>query len=116
MTNGVLMVIREFIYENYQDFAKYCGDEKIADGNLHEFKHWLSDVLRSEARDLEALRKDKIRLEKEADWLAEAAANGNLMKCPSTNLYLLPDCDDGNEFHNCGKCWREAARRAVEEK
>ncbi len=46
MTNGVLMVIREFIYENYQDFAKYCGDEKIADGNLHEFKHWLSDVLR----------------------------------------------------------------------
>ena len=57
------------------------------------------------------------RLEKEADWLAE-----NCWKKTGCEYIPTKDerggmwCDECPHEHDCRKCWREAAGRAVEEK
>ena len=48
-------------------------------------------------------------LEKEADWLAQ----NYWPSCPK--YYAMIDyCKDGMSKENCIKCWREAARKAVQ--
>ncbi|WP_165078849.1 MULTISPECIES: hypothetical protein [unclassified Desulfovibrio] len=68
-----------------------------------------------ERDDLEAqvarLEGEVERLNKEADWLAHNVCKG----CPPIPPERLPDCDNENHPHDCAACWREAARKAVEE-
>lgn len=62
------------------------------------------------------LREEMERLEKEADWLAEYC-----WKKPEAEYHPLREmrggfyCGTCPHDHDCRKCWREAARKAVEE-
>lgn len=75
MTQLVYMVILDFIESNQEQFAEFCGDESIAWANHNEFKEWLEKRDKSDAKILYELKAKNERLEKEADWLAQAAAN-----------------------------------------
>lgn len=63
---------------------------------------------------LRGLRAECARLEREADWLAE-----NCWKKTGCEYIPTKDerggmwCDECPHEHDCRKCWREAARRAV---
>lgn len=62
------------------------------------------------------LREEMERLEKEADWLAEYC-----WKKPEAEYHPVREmrggfyCGACPHDHDCRKCWREAARKAVEE-
>ena len=69
----------------------------------------------------ERLREDVARLDKEADWLIEYICNKCSTRCPMPEgyrckhkfknvCYLNP-----SETETRGRCWRWAARKAVEE-
>ena len=74
------------------------------------------DVVMDDIDEILRLRAQVERLEKEADWLAE-----NCWKKPEAEYHPLREmrggffCDACPYDYDCRKCWREAARKAVEE-
>ncbi len=74
------------------------------------------DVVMADIDEILRLRAQVERLEKEADWLAE-----NCWKKPEVEYHPLREmrggffCDACPYDYDCRKCWREAARKAVEE-
>ena len=74
------------------------------------------DVRENFERTLQCERDKTDRLEKEADWLAEYC-----WKKPEAEYHPLREmrggffCDACPHDYDCRKCWREAARKAVEE-
>lgn len=113
MTQLVYMVILDFIESNQEQFANFCGDESIAWANHNEFKQWLEQRDKSDAKILYELKAKNERLEKEADWLAERLKEA----CKNFNgCFSCPFYDDEGAY--CiveDKTWREAARKAVED-
>lgn len=97
MTQLVYMVILDFIESNQEQFAEFCGDESIAWANHKEFKEWLEKRDKSDAKILYELKAKNERLEKEADWLAQAAANNGWHEVRVSPAFM-----------------REQARKAVE--
>lgn len=73
------------------------------------------DVVMADIDEILRLRAQVERLEKEADWLAE-----NCWKKPEAEYHPLREmrggffCDACPYDYDCRKCWREAARKAVE--
>lgn len=73
------------------------------------------DVRENFARTLQCERDKTDRLEREADWLAEYC-----WKKPEAEYHPLREmrggfyCGACPHDHDCRKCWREAARKAVE--
>lgn len=90
--------------------------ERIKDINLD-----MREMQNYAAKDREEINK----LEKEADWLAEqlsylanrlfSDANGNLVSSCPENASYKPVFDCVAEHGSCKDCWRQAARKAVEE-
>lgn len=74
------------------------------------------DVVMDDINEILRLRAQVERLEKEADWLAEYC-----WKKPEAEYHPLREmrggfyCGTCPHDHDCRKCWREAARKAVEE-
>ena len=74
------------------------------------------DVVMDDIDEIMRLRAQVERLEKEADWLAEYC-----WKKPEAEYHPLREmrggfyCGACPHDHDCRKCWREAARKAVEE-
>lgn len=74
------------------------------------------DVVMADIDEILRLRAQVERLEKEADWLAEYC-----WKKPEAEYHPLREmrggfyCGTCPHDHDCRKCWREAARKAVEE-
>lgn len=74
------------------------------------------DVVMDDIDEILRLRAQVERLEKEADWLAEYC-----WKKPEAEYHPLREmrggfyCGACPHDHDCRKCWREAARKAVEE-
>ncbi len=74
------------------------------------------DVRENFERTLQCERNKTDRLEREADWLAEYC-----WKKPEAEYHPLREmrggfyCGACPHDHDCRKCWREAARKAVEE-
>lgn len=73
------------------------------------------DVVMADIDEILRLRAQVERLEKEADWLAEYC-----WKKPEAEYHPLREmrggfyCGTCPHDHDCRKCWREAARKAVE--
>lgn len=73
------------------------------------------DVVMADIDEILRLRAQVERLEKEADWLAEYC-----WKKPEAEYHPLREmrggffCDACPYDYDCRKCWREAARKAVE--
>lgn len=69
----------------------------------------------------ERLRSEVTRLDKEADWFIEYIWNKDIFRCPMPEGYKCEHkfkhicCLDSEETEIRGRCWREAARKAVEE-
>lgn len=67
------------------------------------------------------LREEVARLNKEADWFIEYIWNKDIFRCPMPEGYKCEHklkhvcCLDSEETEIRGRCWREAARKAVEE-
>ena len=61
------------------------------------------------------------RLDKEADWFIEYIWNKDIFRCPMPEGYKCEHkfkhicCLDSEETEIRGRCWREAARKAVQE-
>lgn len=74
------------------------------------------DVVMDDIDEILRLRAQVERLEKEADWLAEYC-----WKKPEAEYHPVREmrggfyCGTCPHDHDCRKCWREAARKAVEE-
>lgn len=68
-----------------------------------------ADKILAELQEAKSLVEKAERLEKEADWLAQSAGDV-IMRCAGHRA-----CDKDTTL-TCAKCWREAARKAVEEK
>lgn len=74
------------------------------------------DVVMDDINEILRLRAQVERLEKEADWLAEYC-----WKKPEAEYHPVREmrggfyCGACPHDHDCRKCWREAARKAVEE-
>ena len=69
----------------------------------------------------ERLRSEVTRLDKEADWFIEYIWNKDIFRCPMPEGYKCEHklkhvcCLDSEETEIRGRCWREAARKAVED-
>ena len=69
----------------------------------------------------ERLRSEVTRLDKEADWFIEYIWNKDIFRCPMPEGYKCEHklkhvcCLDSEETEIRGRCWRKAARKAVEE-
>ena len=80
------------------------------------------DVVRADIEEILQLRKEVARLNKEADWFIEYIWNKDIFRCPMPEGYKCEHklkhvcCLDSEETEIRGRCWREAARKAVEEK
>ena len=67
------------------------------------------------------MRQEVARLNKEADWFIEYIWNKDIFRCPMPEGYKCEHklkhvcCLDSEETEIRGRCWREAARKAVEE-
>lgn len=74
------------------------------------------DVVMADIDEILRLQAQVERLEKEADWLAEYC-----WKKPEAEYHPVREmrggfyCGACPHDHDCRKCWREAARKAVEE-
>lgn len=87
------------------------------------------DVVRADIEEILRLREEVAQLEKEADWLAKILFDYTEdcpLKVELQDGYAIPelvDCEGSwpeNDYFDCAKntprkCWREAARKAVEE-
>lgn len=89
--------------------------EAICSLDTHDAAHIAANspgVVIATIDELLRLREDNERLEKEADWLA-------LKAWKKRDSEYIPEreheCLECPFDHDCVKCWREAARRAVEE-
>lgn len=77
---------------------------------------------RNDIEEILRLRGEVERLEKEADWFIEYIWNKDIFRCPMPEGYKCEHklrclcCLDSEETEIRGRCWREAARKAVEEK
>lgn len=71
--------------------------------------------------EVKRLRSEVTRLDKEADWFIEYIWNKDIFRCPMPEGYKCEHklkhvcCLDSEETEIRGRCWREAARKAVEE-
>lgn len=80
------------------------------------------DVVRADIEEILRLRQEVARLDKEADWFIEYIWNKDIFRCPMPEGYKCEHklkhicCLDSEETEIRGRCWREAARKAVEEK
>lgn len=89
----------------------YCGDDPQA--NAEFIAHAPDDIAR--------LLAEVARLNKEADWFIEYIWNKDIFRCPMPEGYKCEHklkhvcCLDSEETEIRGRCWREAARKAVEE-
>jgi len=72
--------------------------------------------------EVKRLREEVARLDKESDWFIEYIWNKDIFRCPMPEGYKCEHkfkhicCLDSEETEIRGRCWREAARKAVEEK
>lgn len=79
------------------------------------------DVVRADIEEILRLRQEVTRLDKEADWFIEYIWNKDIFRCPMPEGYKCEHklkhvcCLDSEETEIRGRCWREAARKAVEE-
>lgn len=79
------------------------------------------DVVRADIKEILRLRQEVARLNKEADWFIEYIWNKDIFRCPMPEGYKCEHklkhicCLDSEETEIRGRCWREAARKAVEE-
>ena len=95
--------------------ANCIEDEEIKANAAHIAAN-SPDVVMDDIDEILRLRAQVERLEKEADWLAE-----NCWKKPEAEYHPLREmrggffCDACPYDYDCRKCWREAARKAVEE-
>lgn len=122
MTQLVYMVILDFIESNQEQFAEFCGDDSIAWANHNEFKEWLEERDKSDAKILYELKANNERLEKEADWLAYMLANGDDCvrdACNDSSPCKMPDHElpykEEYVQKYCKPCWRNAARKAIDD-
>lgn len=80
------------------------------------------DVVRADIEEILRLRAEVARLNKEADWFIEYIWNKDIFRCPMPEGYKCEHkfkhvcCLDSEETEIRGRCWREAARKAVEER
>ena len=100
-----------------------CLDEDFSDketerqvlANLYYIAVNSPAIVMADIDEILRLRAQVERLEKEADWLAE-----NCWKKPEAEYHPLREmrggffCDACPYDYDCRKCWREAARKAVE--
>lgn len=79
------------------------------------------DVVREDIEEILRLRQEVARLNKEADWFIEYIWNKDIFRCPMPEGYKCEHkfkhicCLDSEETEIRGRCWREAARKAVED-
>lgn len=106
----------QYIAANSPDVAMADIDEILRLREEVEFwRQETQDVRENFERTLQCERDKTDRLEKEADWLAE-----NCWKKPEVEYHPLREmrggfyCDACPYDYDCRKCWREAARKAVE--
>ena len=100
-----------------------CLDEDFSDketerqvlANLYYIAVNSPAIVMADIDEILRLRAQVERLEKEADWLAEYC-----WKKPEAEYHPLREmrggfyCGTCPHDHDCRKCWREAARKAVE--
>ena len=78
------------------------------------------DVVRADIEEILQLREEVARLNREADWFIEYIWNKDIFRCPMPEGYKCEHkfkhicCLDSEETEIRGRCWREAARKAVE--
>lgn len=79
------------------------------------------DVVRADIEEILQLREEVARLNREADWFIEYIWNKDIFRCPMPEGYKCEHkfkhicCLDSEETEIRGRCWREAARKAVED-
>lgn len=79
------------------------------------------DVVQADIEEILRLRKEVARLDKEADWFIEYIWNKDIFRCPMPEGYRCEHrfkhvcCLDPEDTEIRGRCWREVARKAVEE-
>lgn len=79
------------------------------------------DVVRADIEEILQLREEVARLNREADWFIEYIWNKDIFRCPMPEGYRCEHrfkhvcCLDSEDTEIRGQCWREAARKAVEE-
>lgn len=79
------------------------------------------DVVRADIEEILRLREEVARLNREADWFIEYIWNKDIFRCPMPEGYKCEHkfkhicCLDSEKTEIRGRCWREAARKAVEE-
>lgn len=114
MTQGVYMVILEFIQSHQKEFAEFCGDESIAWDNYSDFKKWLEERDKSDAELLYKLNAKNERLEKEADWLADLLQIRCYNSDCKEHCCFDRGCNCPVSGHIAREYWRNAAHEAVE--
>lgn len=98
---------------------------------VHHFASWQKtgqhiaasspDAVRADIEEILRLRAEVARLNKESDWFIEYIWNKDIFRCPMPEGYICEHklkhicCLDSEETEIRGRCWREAARKAVEE-
>lgn len=117
-------VVREDIEEllRLRGEVKRLRDENEALKNsAFEFGVGFSTKVNEMRAREEWLSRELARLDKEADWFIEYIWNKDIFRCPMPEGYKCEHkfkhvcCLDSEETEIRGRCWREAARKAVEE-
>lgn len=117
-------VVREDIEEilRLRGEVKRLRDENEALKNsAFEFGVGFSTKVNEMRAREEWLSRELARLDKEADWFIEYIWNKDIFRCPMPEGYKCEHkfkhicCLNSEETEIRGRCWREAARKAVEE-
>lgn len=96
-------------------------EDCTATATAHHIAASSPDVVRADIEEILRLRQEVARLDKEADWFIEYIWNKDIFRCPMPEGYRCEHrfkhvcCLDSEETEIRGRCWREAARKAVEE-